>query len=90
LSTAGARARLAAAVDRHDGLGIGSEEWALNGLYSDEFLATQLKPELFEAACRRAGYPLAMRRHEGYGHGYWFISTFMGDHLRHHAEGLDA
>ncbi len=54
----------------------------------DEFLATQLKPELFEAACRHARYPLTLRRHEGYGHGYYFISTFMEDHLRHHAEGL--
>jgi S-formylglutathione hydrolase len=54
----------------------------------DEFLASQLKPELFEAACRRAGYPLTLRRHEGYGHGYWFIATFMEDHLRHHAQGL--
>lgn len=54
----------------------------------DEFLAGQLKPELFEAACRHAGYPLTLRRHEGYGHGYWFISTFMEDHLRHHAAGL--
>jgi S-formylglutathione hydrolase len=56
----------------------------------DEFLATQLKPELFEAACRRARQPLELRRHAGYGHGYWFISTFVEDHLRHHAEGLGA
>jgi S-formylglutathione hydrolase len=54
----------------------------------DEFLATQLKPGLFEAAARRSGYPLELRRHEGYGHGYWFVSTFMEDHLRHHAAGL--
>jgi S-formylglutathione hydrolase len=54
----------------------------------DEFLATQLKPEILESACRSAGYPLTMRRHEGYGHGYWFVSTFVEDHLRHHAEGL--
>ena len=54
----------------------------------DEFLVNQLKPELFEAAARRSGYPLELRRHEGYGHGYWFVSSFMEDHLRHHAAGL--
>jgi S-formylglutathione hydrolase len=56
----------------------------------DEFLATQLKPELLEAAARRVGYPLVVRRHPGYGHGYWFVSSFVEDHLRHHAEGLGA
>lgn len=56
----------------------------------DEFLASQLKPELLEAAAKRRGYPLTLRRHPGYGHGYWFVSSFMEDHLRHHAAGLDA
>ena len=51
-------------------------------------LADQLKPELFEAACRRRGYPLTLRRHEGYDHGYFFIATFVDDHLRHHAAQL--
>lgn len=54
----------------------------------DEFLQEQLKPEIFESACRAAGYPLTLRRHEGYGHGYWFVSSFIEDHLRHHAEVL--
>ena len=54
----------------------------------DEFLDSQLKPELFQAACRNVRYPLNLRRQAGYGHGYYFISTFMEDHLRHHAEGL--
>ena len=54
----------------------------------DEFLATQLMPERFEAAARRIGYPLTMRRHAGYGHGYWFVSSFTEDHLRHHAEAF--
>lgn len=54
----------------------------------DEFLAAQLKPELLEAAARRVGYPLVVRRHEGYGHGYWFVSSMIEDHLRHHAEAL--
>ena len=41
----------------------------------DEFLVNQLKPELLEAAAHRTGYPLVLRRHEGYGHGYWFVSS---------------
>ena len=45
-------------------------------------------PEVFEAACRDAGQRLTLRRQEGYDHGYFFISTFMEDHLRHHAAQL--
>jgi S-formylglutathione hydrolase len=52
---------------------------------SDGFLAEQLHPHLFEAACKHAGQPLTLRRHAGYDHGYYFISTFIEDHLRHHA-----
>lgn len=55
---------------------------------ADEFLADQLHPHLFEAACAQAGQPLTLRRHAGYDHGYYFISTFMADHLRHHAQAL--
>lgn len=55
---------------------------------ADNFLANQLNPEAFEAACRKAGQPLTLRRHEGYDHGYYFISTFMEDHLDFHAERL--
>jgi S-formylglutathione hydrolase len=55
---------------------------------ADKFLVEQLKPELFEAACARAGQPLTLRRHAGYDHGYYFIQTFMADHLRHHAGQL--
>jgi S-formylglutathione hydrolase len=54
----------------------------------DQFLATQLNPELFEAACRQAGQRLELRRHARYDHGYYFISTFMEDHLRFHAANL--
>jgi S-formylglutathione hydrolase len=54
----------------------------------DEFLQEQLYPETFEEACREAGQLLTLRWHEGYDHGYYFISTFMKDHLRHHAEAL--
>ncbi len=55
---------------------------------ADKFLVEQLKPDLFEAACTQAGQPLTLRRHAGYDHGYYFIQTFMADHLRHHAERL--
>ncbi|WP_119166061.1 S-formylglutathione hydrolase [Algihabitans albus] len=54
----------------------------------DQFLETQLNPELFEAACAEAGHPLELRRQPGYDHGYYFISTFMADHLAHHAKAL--
>jgi S-formylglutathione hydrolase len=57
---------------------------------ADRFLETQLQPERFEAACAAAGQALALRRHAGYDHGYWFIQTFIEDHLRHHALGLGA
>ncbi len=54
----------------------------------DKFLAEQLHPHLFEAACEAAGQPLTLRRHEGYDHGYYFVQTFMDEHLRHHARQL--
>jgi S-formylglutathione hydrolase len=57
---------------------------------ADKFLSDQLYPEVLEAACREAGQPLTLRRQEGYDHGYFFISTFMEDHLRHHAAQLIA
>ena len=55
---------------------------------ADQFLAEQLRPELFEAACREAGQALTLRRHPGYDHGYYFITSFIEDHLRHHAQAL--
>lgn len=57
---------------------------------ADKFLAEQLHPHLFEAACKTASQPLTLRLHEGYDHGYFFISTFMNDHLLHHAQNLQA
>ena len=57
---------------------------------ADKFLAEQLHPHLFEAACARAGQPLNLRRHAGFDHGYYFISTFMADHIAHHAKFLNA
>ncbi len=53
----------------------------------DQFLPTQLNPERFEQVCSD-GQPLTLRRHAGYDHGYYFISTFMADHLAHHAQYL--
>ena len=55
---------------------------------ADKFLAEQLHPDLFEAACVAAGQPLTLRRHEGFDHGYFFIATFMADHIAHHARQL--
>ncbi|WP_422650221.1 S-formylglutathione hydrolase [Cupriavidus sp. H18C1] len=55
---------------------------------ADKFLADQLHPEAFEAACAAVGQPLTLRRHQGYDHGYYFIATWMEDHLRHHAAQL--
>ena len=43
-----------------------------------------------EAACAAVGQPLTLRRHAGYDHGYYFIASFVDDHLRHHARTLDA
>jgi S-formylglutathione hydrolase len=57
---------------------------------ADTFLENQLKPDLFETACREAGIPLTLRIQEGYDHSYYFISTFMEDHLRWHFERLSA
>ena len=55
---------------------------------SDQFLVEQLQPDRFEAACVACGQPLTLRRHEGYDHGYYFIATFVADHLAHHARQL--
>ncbi|MGY0196208.1 S-formylglutathione hydrolase [Leptothrix sp. BB-4] len=55
---------------------------------ADKFLAEQLHPEALEAACASIGQPLTLRRQAGYDHGYYFIASFVEDHLRHHAKGL--
>jgi S-formylglutathione hydrolase len=57
---------------------------------SDQFLESQLKPELLEEACARAKVPLELRRQAGYDHSYFFIATFIEDHLRFHARNLGA
>jgi S-formylglutathione hydrolase len=57
---------------------------------ADPFLKEQLRPELLEAACAKAGIPLNLRLQGGYDHSYYFVSTFMADHLRWHAARLQA
>lgn len=55
---------------------------------ADSFLTNQLKPELFQQACQSAGQPLELNLREGYDHSYYFISTFMPEHLKMHAAAL--
>ena len=55
---------------------------------ADTFLASQLKPELLEAACSKAGIGLTLKMRQGYDHSYFFIATFIEEHLRWHAERL--
>ncbi len=57
---------------------------------ADPFLEKELRPELLDLACKEAGIPLTLRRRPGYDHSYYFISTFMADHVRWHAERLNA
>jgi S-formylglutathione hydrolase len=57
---------------------------------ADNFLAEQLHPDVFAAACAKAGQPLQLRRHADYDHGYFFISSFMEDHIAFHARNLGA
>jgi S-formylglutathione hydrolase len=54
----------------------------------DQFLAAQLRPERLEQACAKAGQPLTLRRHAGYDHGYFFIQSFIEQHIAHHAQGM--
>jgi len=57
---------------------------------ADPFLEQELRPELLECACAEAGIPLTLRRQPGYDHSYYFVSTFMAEHLRWHSERLTA
>ncbi len=54
----------------------------------DSFLEEQLKPELLQRACDEADHPLTLRLQEGYDHSYFFIASFIGEHLRYHADAL--
>ena len=56
---------------------------------ADQFLDRELHPHLFEAACKEKSVALELRRHDGYDHGYYFIATFIEDHLRFHADILN-
>ena len=57
---------------------------------ADEFLPVQLKPHLLKQACEAVGHPLQLRMQPGYDHSYYFIATFIGEHLAHHARELHA
>jgi S-formylglutathione hydrolase len=80
---------------RHDAVALIEDGAQLPDLLVDQgdadpFLAEQLRPELLEAACKAAGQSLTLRMQPGYDHSYYFISTFMADHLRWHAARLKA
>jgi S-formylglutathione hydrolase len=82
-----------AAWRRHDSValiedGARVDEILVDQGSADNFLAEQLRPELLEAACAAAGIGLQLRMQPGYDHSYYFISTFMEDHLRWHSERL--
>ena len=55
---------------------------------ADNFLAEQLKPELLEQAAKAAAYPLELRMQPGYDHSYFFIASFIGEHIAFHASHL--
>jgi len=55
---------------------------------ADEFLDTQLRPQLLQAACEAAGHPLQLHLRPGYDHSYYFIASFIGEHLAHHARAM--
>ena len=83
-----------AAWRKHDSVALIEDGHRLNEILidqgtSDNFLEEQLKPDLLETACRDAGIPLTLRMQHGYDHSFFFISTFMEDHLRWHAERLE-
>ncbi len=79
---------------KHDAVALIEDGARLPGLLvdvgdSDTFIEKELRPELLEQACAGAGIALTLRRQPGYDHSYYFISTFMADHLRWHAERLN-
>jgi S-formylglutathione hydrolase len=57
---------------------------------ADEFLVTQLRPDLIRAACTAAAHPVARRMQPGYDHSHYFVATSLGDHFEHHAAALGA
>jgi S-formylglutathione hydrolase len=77
---------IGSSVESSDRVGLGTI--LIDQGLADAFLTEQLQPERFEQACDQAGQPLTLRRQAGYDHGYYFISTFIGDHIRFHADNL--
>ncbi|HLZ79928.1 MAG TPA: alpha/beta hydrolase-fold protein, partial [Sphingomonas sp.] len=82
-----------AAWRRHDAVALIEDGARVPALLIDQgeadmFLKEQLRPNLLETACARASLPLTLRLQPGYDHSYYFISTFMADHLRWHAARL--
>jgi S-formylglutathione hydrolase len=82
-----------AAWRRHDAVALIEDGARVPGILvdqgeADQFLSEQLRPELLESACAKAGIALTLNRRAGYDHSYYFISTFMVDHLRWHAARL--
>jgi S-formylglutathione hydrolase len=78
---------------RHDAValiedGASVDEILVDVGTADPFIEKELRPELLERACAAAGIPLTLRRRQGYDHSYYFISTFMAEHLAWHAERL--
>jgi S-formylglutathione hydrolase len=53
---------------------------------NDEFLSGQLKPHLLQNACNDAKHPLTLRMHDGYDHSYYFIASFIGEHIAYHSK----
>ena len=64
------------------------KQWFAPKPWSVSKVERELRPELFEQACEQAGQPLILRRHAGYDHSYYFIQSFIDDHLRYHAKAL--
>lgn len=56
---------------------------------SDEFLESQLRPELLRKACEETGHPLTLNLRPGHDHSYYFIASFIGEHIAHHASALN-
>jgi S-formylglutathione hydrolase len=81
---------------KHDATALVEDGARFNGTIlvdqgeADGFLVNQLQPQRFEAACEDAKQALELRMHPGYDHSYYFIQTFIDDHLRHHAAALTA
>ncbi|QDE40348.1 S-formylglutathione hydrolase [Luteibacter pinisoli] len=81
---------------KHDATALVADGARFNGSIlidqgeADNFLVNQLQPQRFETACEDAGQALELRMHPGYDHSYYFIQSFIEDHLRHHAKALAA